>query len=109
MFWFVRPISKGLRQLKTARRTPRPWQACGSSACDWAIWLPGISLGIWMIAALAYPIALQMQTGAVPLSASLHFIASLALCGLIAAAYPFFNVTSLTVSSFYPAWSGSIR
>ena len=31
-----------------------------------------------------------------------HFVASLALCGMIAAAYPFFGVTCLAACSFYP-------
>jgi hypothetical protein len=33
----------------------------------------------------------------------LHFLASLALCGLIAATYPFFAGTFLAVRAFYPA------
>ncbi len=44
-----------------------------------------------------------MEVGSVPASACIHFVASLTLCGLIAAAYPFFGVTCLAVCSFYPA------
>ena len=43
-----------------------------------------------------------MEVGTVPLSAYVHFVASLTLCGLIAAAYPFFGVACLAVCSFYP-------
>jgi serine/threonine protein kinase len=104
VFWFVRPISKRLMQSEGGSPDSAETLADLRQQCLRLGHLAsGISLGIWLIAALAYPIALQMQTGAVPLSASLHFIASLALCGLIAAAYPFFNVSCLTVSSFYPA------
>lgn len=103
-YWFVRPISKGLREAEsgevnsseTILQARRQCLRLGHLAA-------GLSLGIWLIAGLAYPIALRSQIDSVPLSASLHFIVSLALCGLIAAAYPFFNVTSLAVSSFYPA------
>ena len=61
-----------------------------------------VSLALWLIAAPGYPIALQMEVGSVP-SAYIHFVASLTLCGLIAAAYPFFAVACLGVCSFYPA------
>ena len=44
-----------------------------------------------------------MEVGEIPTSAYVHFVASLTLCGLIAAAYPFFGVACLSVCSFYPA------
>jgi hypothetical protein len=44
-----------------------------------------------------------MEVGSIPSSADVHFVASLTLCGLIAAAYPFFGVACLSVCSFYPA------
>lgn len=104
VFWFVSPISKRIQRSaddsqeseETSSRLRLQCLRLGHLAA-------GISLGIWMIAALAYPMALHMQVKSVPLSASLHFIASLTLCGLIAAAYPFFSVSCLAVSSFYPA------
>jgi hypothetical protein len=40
---------------------------------------------------------------ALPASAYVHFAVSLALCGLMAAAYPSFTVTFLSVRALYPA------
>lgn len=62
-----------------------------------------ISLVLWLVAAPAYPLAIHWGVGNVPVSVYVHFTASLALCGLIAMAYPFFGVTFLAVCSFYPA------
>src|SRR5262249_45071090 len=104
LIWFTRPVAAAVRQLctggvLTADTLPRLRRNC--------LWLghvaAGISLTLWLIAAPAYPIALQLEVGSVPVSAYVHFVASLTLCGLIAAAYPFFIVSSLSVCSFYPA------
>lgn len=61
-----------------------------------------ISLTLWLLAAPAYPIALSVAVSEVPISVYLHFVASLAMCGLIAAAYPFFMTSCLAVCSFFP-------
>ncbi len=68
----------------------------------------GISLALWLLAAPAYPLALAWGgVDNVPASVYLHFVASLALCGLIASAYPFFGVACITVCCHYPAFARS--
>ncbi|MSR57156.1 MAG: serine/threonine protein kinase [Planctomycetaceae bacterium] len=62
-----------------------------------------ISLSLWLLAAPAYPIAINLGVAEVPAAAYLHFVASLALCGMIASAYPFFGVSCLAVCCLYPA------
>ncbi len=62
-----------------------------------------VGLTLWLVAAPAYPILLHMMYGSVPAAIYGHFLASLALCGLIAAAYPFFAVSLMAVRCFYPA------
>lgn len=61
-----------------------------------------VGLTLWLIAAPAYPVALHLMLGNVPTAVYAHFLASLALCGLIAAAYPFFGVTFTALRCFYP-------
>ena len=61
-----------------------------------------VGLTLWLIAAPAYPISLHLMLGTVPTAVYAHFVASLALCGLIAAAYPFFGVTLVAVHCYYP-------
>lgn len=66
----------------------------------------GISLGLWLLAAPAYPLALAWGgVDHVPASVYAHFVASLTLCGLIASAYPFFGVACVTVGCHYPAFA----
>jgi serine/threonine protein kinase len=61
-----------------------------------------LSLAGWLLAGIAYPIALRFLSGSLPPTVLLHFWMSLVLCGLIAAAYPFFAVTFLSVRALYP-------
>lgn len=61
-----------------------------------------IGLSLWLLAAPAYPIALSMSRGSVHSDVWIHFVASLTLCGLVAATYPFFAVSCLSVGSLYP-------
>ncbi len=62
-----------------------------------------VGLTLWLIAAPAYPISLHLMLGSVPVEIYIHFMASLAICGLIAAAFPFFGVTLVAVRCFYPS------
>ncbi|WP_010584309.1 serine/threonine-protein kinase [Schlesneria paludicola] len=62
-----------------------------------------VGLTLWLLAAPAYPIALHAMLGAVPIEIYGHFVSSLTICGLIAAAYPFFGVSLVVVRCFYPS------
>ena len=56
----------------------------------------------WSIAGLAYPISVHFAAGSLPAIDYVHFFASLILCGLIAAAYPFFLITEFCLRVTYP-------
>ncbi len=69
-------------------------------------------LGIteWLIAGMVYPIALNILTkGLLHPKWYFHFVGSLLICGLVAAAYPFFMTATLTIKSFLPALLHSDR
>lgn len=61
-------------------------------------------LGIteWLIAGLVYPIALHAVAGDLAVKWYAHFIGSLLICGLVAAAYPFFVTATLMLRAFLP-------
>lgn len=63
----------------------------------------GLSVAGWSLAGIAFPFGLWVLVGDVPSRHMIHFFFSLLLCGLIAAAYPFFAVTRLAVRVLYPA------
>jgi len=101
------PVARALRQL----RPPAPSAAIPP---DRLLWLrrrclmlghygAGISLLGWLLAGLVYPVSIGYAGSPLPAWAYLHFMASLTLCGLIAAAYPFFSITWLSVRVLYPA------
>ncbi len=61
-----------------------------------------ISVVEWLLAGLVFPVALCTFLGPQPFWFFLRFVVSLALCGLIAAVYPFFGVTFLAVRVLLP-------
>ncbi len=62
-----------------------------------------LSVALWLVAGIAYPVAFQAAIGHVPRYAAAHFFTSLALCGLIASAYPFFLVSAYSLRHVFPA------
>jgi hypothetical protein len=61
-----------------------------------------IGLTLWIFAGGLYPMLMHWGLGRAALSTYAHFFASMLLCGLIAAAYPFWLVTLLSVRRYYP-------
>lgn len=61
-----------------------------------------ISVTLWTLAGIAYPVSIHLAAGTLPGTAYVQFFASLLLCGLIAAAYPFFLATHLAFRVLYP-------
>lgn len=85
-----------------------------SIASDDALWVrkrslqmagiaAAVSLAEWLLAGIAYPLSLSFAMGDVPGNATVHFIASLTLCGLISAAYPYILTMFFAVELYYPA------
>ena len=64
----------------------------------------GAMLGVleWMIAGIAFPVAIHWAGITLSPEHYFHFIASLALCGTITATYPFFLITGVCVRHLYP-------
>lgn len=64
-------------------------------------------LGIteWIIAGMAYPLAIRfsVSTGRLDAIDGVHFFGSLLICGLLAAAYPFYLTATLVMRAFVPA------
>ena len=63
-----------------------------------------LTLSLWTFAGIVYPIALNLDLGREGvLTLFLHFLATLALCGFAAMAYPYFLLTFLALRWFLPA------
>jgi eukaryotic-like serine/threonine-protein kinase len=61
-----------------------------------------VGIALWLLAGPAYPISLCAVLGPQPPEFFLHFMVSLALCGLIAAVYPFFAATFFSMRVLLP-------
>ncbi len=101
--WLMLSIAAAVRAHDAATAPARQLQL-QRKKCVQMGWLIGcLSLTLWLLAAPAYPLTLHVMRGDLPAVLYGHFLASLALCGLIGAAYPFLGVSCLSIRCFYPS------
>lgn len=106
--YLIYPLAKGVR--KRVRGDPQSDDELAVLR-QRALRLPMLAgvIGLveWLIAGVVYPVALHLSIPELtqPQVALIYstFLTSLFVCGLIAAAYPFFSVAYLSVHELYPA------
>ena len=105
----VRPVRRGLRRLREGDPPgPDELARLRRRALRLGAITAGTCVACWAVAGVIWPIALRLAAGPPPdgLQAYVHFLVSLVVCGLIAAAYPYFLVTFLAVRVLYPVLLG---
>jgi hypothetical protein len=104
--WLARPVARGLARLRAGEEMPAGelvrLRAETLRLAWYGVW---ISLGFWIGASVIYPICLNAAVPDLPAGELyVNFVGSLTVCGLIAAAYPFFFGTALATGALYPAF-----
>lgn len=97
--WYGQPIARALRRrllTETECRNAR----IRSLKLGRFVTILGITE--WVIAGVAYPVVLHGILGHLDAEWYVHFFASLLICGLLAAAYPFFLTITLSLRAFVP-------
>lgn len=61
-----------------------------------------VSGSLWLAAGILFPVLLTASDRNFAVADSLHFFASLTICGGVAMVYPFFGVTLLNLAEYYP-------
>ncbi len=106
--FLIAPLARGIRQrIRGVKMADDELARLRKRAIE----LPLLSAMIggveWLLAGIAYPIALHLSVdGLTPDDVRLiyvGFVTSLAVCGLIALAYPFFSLAYLSVHELYAA------
>ncbi|MCE5288601.1 MAG: serine/threonine protein kinase, partial [Nocardiaceae bacterium] len=97
---FMLRVPYGLRHGKTF--PPEVIARARSDSLITADRVAAVALGLWLLAGLLFPLTLELSTGSIDWKAAFHFFASLAVCGSMAVAYPFFMVSFFVVRSLYP-------
>jgi hypothetical protein len=98
---FARPVSHGLADIIRGRAVPQESLTFLRRRCLLlGQYAALISASIWIIAGPIYPLTI----GALEFRDYVYFIASLAICGIFVATYPFLVVTWLCTHVFYPAF-----
>jgi hypothetical protein len=101
------PILRGLARLRAGQRLPSSEAARLRRRCLHLGRLAAlICVGSWLVVGIAWPAAVRIVSGPPPQGAVvyLHFAVSLVLCGLIAAVYPYFIMTFMSLRVLYPAF-----
>jgi eukaryotic-like serine/threonine-protein kinase len=101
-FWRVRRIGKVMRVPRDAGIDPGYLARMRAQALGLGHFVAMLGVALWGMAGIAYPLSIDLLGGELPRIAHLHFFASMVLCGLIAAAYPFFLVTAFGLRVIYP-------
>ena len=100
--WFSVPVVDALR--RRGRDEPVEFPAVARTrSFQLSRFVTVLGITEWVIAGMVYPVGLHMITGGLAWKWYLHFFGSLLICGLIAAAYPFFLTATLSLRSFLPA------
>ena len=97
------PVVRGLRRLRDQKQIPlEDLASLRRHSLRLGHYAAAVGVSLWALAGPIYPIAIYLGGGTMSLRSGIYFIVSLALGGLIAAAYPFFGVTFLWVRVLYP-------
>ncbi len=99
------PIAQGLKRWRDEEFLGKhELQQLRKKSLNISLQVAAVSLAEWLIAGIAYPLAIGLATDALTPALFIHFLVSLLLCGLIATAYPFLGVTFVAARAFYPAF-----
>lgn len=98
--WYFQPVARALKRIEGSATTVATARL---RALSLGRFVTILGITEWVIAGVAYPIVMHSIIGTLDAKWYLHFFASLLICGLLAAAYPFFLTTTLCIRSFVPA------
>ena len=62
-----------------------------------------ICMVLWLLAGIAFPLLMHILGAPMTSKDYLHFLTSMAMCGIIAAVYPYFGATWFAVHVLYPS------
>ncbi|MCC9607929.1 protein kinase [Blastopirellula sp. JC732] len=99
--WYLWPIVKGLRQVHD-QEEPTDLLLSRRRAFRLGRFVSYLGITEWIIAGIAFPVALHILLGGLERQWYFHFVGSLLICGMIAAAYPFFFLSTLAIRAFIP-------
>ena len=101
-FWLIRRVADATRVSDARKLSSDSIAGLRQRCLQLGNLAAAVGLTLWIIAAPIYPLALHLTRGNVPTTIYGHFLASLTLCGLTAAAYPFFAVSLIALRCLYP-------
>lgn len=108
--WALRPIWKTWHEMRA--RMPVGGERVAEArrrALRLPLWVAGLTGAGWLGCALLFPAVIAWRAGPLPATATVHFVVSFALSGLIALAYSFCGVQYVVLRSLYPRMWQDVR
>lgn len=101
---WMRPVAAALARLRRGDAPQAaPRQAARHRALRLGQGVAAVGMILWLLAGLAFPLAVHAQIGRFPLQGYVHFLLSMVACGLISCCCPFLATTWLSLRVFLPA------
>jgi eukaryotic-like serine/threonine-protein kinase len=102
--WILGPVAAAVRGIQQGTKlSPELSQRLRLRTLRFGSIVGMVGILLWFSSGLVFPIAIRMLSPDFPTAGFRPFFASMPICGLIAAAYPFFGVNYLVVQVLYPA------
>lgn len=103
----VWPLARTARQLdQSPKPTEKQLAAARRRALRMGHLAAGVGIAEWFVSGVIFPLGMHLGLGYFPMSAYVHFFFSMVVCGAVAAAFPFFGATDVSLRVFYPALLG---
>ncbi len=106
--WFAWPVLTGVMRARFGKRPPADdLAAARKRGLSLGAIIAAVGVSEWLIAGIIFPLLLHAASGWNLSGHDFgHFFLSLAVCGLIAAAFPYLGTTWLVTGVFYPLLLG---
>ncbi|MBD3674266.1 MAG: serine/threonine protein kinase [Planctomycetaceae bacterium] len=100
VWWMMRPLRLKIEQTADEDSEPEKWRR--RRLLSLGYWCSGVTLGMWLICGVLFPLGLHLQAGEAVLTDYVHFFASHVINGSLAAAAIFFLVSDFSIEQLFP-------
>jgi len=100
VWWMMRPVRLNIERTEAEDSELEKWRRRRMLSLGY--WCAGVTLGMWLICGILFPLGLHLQAGEAVLTNYVHFFASHVINGSLAASAIFFLVSDFALEQLFP-------